>query len=207
MLGDGVAGDRDRVIGCLTALRDDPPAMARRARAGLSALSRYQGTGFMASLIPTRSRGPCPESPTIRSPTVGHSLPPVTSSPRSSPPRERHAGREVKGRQVEVISAERVRTASGPPDCGVRLAGGGRDLHLTGLAVLPRCGQVGRRTLAGPGPNGARCHRDPGFPRPALIAILGRWNWWISRPLRRTLFLAGTYTPAEQPAALTQSEA
>ena len=25
---------------------------------------------------------------------------------------------------------------------------------------------------------------------PALIAILGRWNWWIPRPLRRALFLA-----------------
>jgi dienelactone hydrolase len=40
MLGDGVAGDRDRVIGCLTALRDDPALMARRARAGLAALAR-----------------------------------------------------------------------------------------------------------------------------------------------------------------------
>jgi dienelactone hydrolase len=39
MLGDGVAGDRDRVIGCLTALRDDPLMMVRRARAGLAALS------------------------------------------------------------------------------------------------------------------------------------------------------------------------
>jgi dienelactone hydrolase len=43
MLGDGVAGDRDRVIGCLTALRDDPALMTRRARAGLAALSRCPG--------------------------------------------------------------------------------------------------------------------------------------------------------------------
>lgn len=36
---------------------------------------------------------------------------------------------------------------------------------------------------------------------PALIAILGRWNWWIPRPLRRTLLLAETGISAEQPAA------
>jgi len=42
---------------------------------------------------------------------------------------------------------------------------------------------------------------------PALIAILGRWNWWIPRPLRRALFLADTGTPAQQPDALTQSQA
>ncbi len=40
MFGDGVAGDRARVISCLTTLRDDPPLMVRRARAGLAALSR-----------------------------------------------------------------------------------------------------------------------------------------------------------------------
>ena len=43
MLGDGVAGDRDRVIGCLRTLRDDPLFMVRRARAGLGALSRCLG--------------------------------------------------------------------------------------------------------------------------------------------------------------------
>jgi len=44
MLGDGVAGDRDRVIGCLTALRDDPALLVRRARAGLAALAGCPGT-------------------------------------------------------------------------------------------------------------------------------------------------------------------
>jgi dienelactone hydrolase len=39
MLGDGVAGDRERVIGSLTALRDDPGLLARRARAGLAELA------------------------------------------------------------------------------------------------------------------------------------------------------------------------
>jgi dienelactone hydrolase len=39
MYGDGVAGNRDRVIACVTALRDDPALLARRAQAGLSALS------------------------------------------------------------------------------------------------------------------------------------------------------------------------
>ena len=39
MLGDGVAGDRDRVIGSLTAMRDDPGLLARRAGAGLAELA------------------------------------------------------------------------------------------------------------------------------------------------------------------------
>src|SRR5260221_7435328 len=34
MLGEGAAGDRERVIQCLTALRDDPPLLVRRGRAG-----------------------------------------------------------------------------------------------------------------------------------------------------------------------------
>lgn len=40
MYGDGVAGDRGRVMACLTALRDDPALLVRRGRAGLTALSR-----------------------------------------------------------------------------------------------------------------------------------------------------------------------
>ena len=44
MFGDGVAGDRDRVIGCLRTLRDNPRLMVRRARAGLAVLSRCPDT-------------------------------------------------------------------------------------------------------------------------------------------------------------------
>ena len=51
MLGDGVAGDRDRVIGCLRTLRDDPLLMVRRARAGLDALSRCPGIGDRVAAI------------------------------------------------------------------------------------------------------------------------------------------------------------
>lgn len=39
MYGDGVAGDRERVMACITALRDDPAFLVRRGRAGLTALS------------------------------------------------------------------------------------------------------------------------------------------------------------------------
>jgi dienelactone hydrolase len=45
MLGAGGAGDRDRVIRTLTALRDDPSFMVRRARAALIALSACPGAG------------------------------------------------------------------------------------------------------------------------------------------------------------------
>ena len=51
MLGDGVAGDRNRVIDCLMTLRDDPLLMARRARAGLAELSRFAGTDGRVAAI------------------------------------------------------------------------------------------------------------------------------------------------------------
>jgi len=44
MFGDGVAGDRERVIRTLTGLRDDPGRLVRRGQAGLDALSRCPGT-------------------------------------------------------------------------------------------------------------------------------------------------------------------
>jgi dienelactone hydrolase len=51
MYGDGVAGDRDRVIACATALRDDPALLARRAAAGLTALSDCaEAAGPMAAV-------------------------------------------------------------------------------------------------------------------------------------------------------------
>jgi dienelactone hydrolase len=39
MYGDGVAGDRARIVACATALRDDPALLVRRGLAGLAALS------------------------------------------------------------------------------------------------------------------------------------------------------------------------
>src|SRR2546430_13647208 len=38
MFGDGIAGDRERVMKCLLALRDDPDRLVRRGQAGLTAL-------------------------------------------------------------------------------------------------------------------------------------------------------------------------
>jgi len=53
MFGDGVAGNRERVIACLTGLRDDPDRLVRRAQAGLTALAacaktdgRFAAVGF-----------------------------------------------------------------------------------------------------------------------------------------------------------------
>jgi dienelactone hydrolase len=51
MLGDGVAGDRDRVIKCLTELRDNPGLMVRRAQAALGELSRCPGTDGRVAAI------------------------------------------------------------------------------------------------------------------------------------------------------------
>jgi dienelactone hydrolase len=51
MLGDGVAGNRDRVIASLTALRDNPELMVRRAQAGLAALTQNSvGDGRVAAV-------------------------------------------------------------------------------------------------------------------------------------------------------------
>ena len=44
MLGDGVAGNRERVMTCLTALRDDPALLVRRGQVGLAALARSPDT-------------------------------------------------------------------------------------------------------------------------------------------------------------------
>jgi len=53
MFGDGVAGNRERVMACLMGLRDDPQLLSRRAEAGLAALAscpeadgRFAAVGF-----------------------------------------------------------------------------------------------------------------------------------------------------------------
>ncbi len=67
MFGDGVAGNRERVMACLVKLRDDPQLLSRRARAGLGALAscpeadgRFVAVGFcfggLAVLTLARSR-------------------------------------------------------------------------------------------------------------------------------------------------------
>ena len=65
MFGDGIAGDRERVMACLLALRDNPARLVRRGQAGLTALSGCPeaagpaaAVGFcfggMAALAPAR---------------------------------------------------------------------------------------------------------------------------------------------------------
>jgi dienelactone hydrolase len=39
MFGDGIAGDRERLMACLLALRNDPDRLVRRGQAGLAALA------------------------------------------------------------------------------------------------------------------------------------------------------------------------
>lgn len=51
MFGDGIAGDRERVMTCLLALRDDPDRLVRRGQAGLAALaSRPEAAGPAAAV-------------------------------------------------------------------------------------------------------------------------------------------------------------
>jgi dienelactone hydrolase len=52
MYGDGVAGDRERVMACVTALRDDPAFLVRRGQAGLTALSGCpEVSGAIAAIV------------------------------------------------------------------------------------------------------------------------------------------------------------
>ncbi|HEX3786283.1 MAG TPA: dienelactone hydrolase family protein [Pseudonocardiaceae bacterium] len=51
MYGDGVAGDRDRIMACVTAFRDDPALLARRGAAGLTALSDCPEVGGSIAAI------------------------------------------------------------------------------------------------------------------------------------------------------------
>src|SRR5215472_654391 len=53
MFGNGVAGNRERIIECLTSMRDDPSRLVERGMAGLAALSlcpevdgRFAAVGF-----------------------------------------------------------------------------------------------------------------------------------------------------------------
>jgi len=51
MFGDGIAGDRERVMACLLALRDDPDLLVRRGQAGLTALAcRPEAAGPTAAV-------------------------------------------------------------------------------------------------------------------------------------------------------------
>jgi dienelactone hydrolase len=45
MFGEGVTGNRERIMACLHAMRDDPASLARRGQAGLTALARCPETG------------------------------------------------------------------------------------------------------------------------------------------------------------------
>lgn len=51
MYGEGVAGDRQRVMACLSALRDDPSLLTRRGVAGLTALSGCPEAGSALAAV------------------------------------------------------------------------------------------------------------------------------------------------------------
>jgi dienelactone hydrolase len=51
MFGDGIAGDRERVMACLLALRDDPDLLVRRGQVGLAALAGCQEVAGPAAAV------------------------------------------------------------------------------------------------------------------------------------------------------------
>jgi len=51
MYGEDVTGDRERVLACVTALREDPESLVRRGRAGLAALAGCPETGEVLAAV------------------------------------------------------------------------------------------------------------------------------------------------------------
>ena len=51
MFGDGIAGDKERVMACLLALRDDPDLLIRRGQVGLAALAGCQEVAGPAAAV------------------------------------------------------------------------------------------------------------------------------------------------------------
>jgi dienelactone hydrolase len=51
MFGDGIAGDKERVMACLLALRDDPDLLIRRGQVGLAALAGCKGVAGPAAAV------------------------------------------------------------------------------------------------------------------------------------------------------------
>jgi dienelactone hydrolase len=67
MYGDGVAGERERVMTALLALRDDPEALVRRGAAGLTALAACPETAGPATAGP-QTAGPQTAGPQTAGP-------------------------------------------------------------------------------------------------------------------------------------------
>jgi dienelactone hydrolase len=51
MYGDGVAGNRDRVLSCISELRADRERLSRRARAGLAVLAAQPHVGARVAIV------------------------------------------------------------------------------------------------------------------------------------------------------------
>jgi dienelactone hydrolase len=51
LFGDGVSGDRERVLGCLMRLRDDPAELVERGQAGLRTLQEHPTVGDRIAVV------------------------------------------------------------------------------------------------------------------------------------------------------------
>jgi dienelactone hydrolase len=146
MYGDGVAGDRERVMTALLALRDDPAALVRRGAAGLTALAV------------------CPE--TAGPETAG----PATAGPHTAGPHT--AGPQTAGRETAAPGLAAVGFCFGGLAALALARSGQSDL----AAVVTMHGSLATATPAAPGAVGARllvCHgaQDPHVPMTDVTAF------------------------------------
>jgi dienelactone hydrolase len=146
MYGDGVAGDRERVMTALLALRDDPAALVRRGAAGLTALAV------------------CPE--TAGPETAG----PETAGPETAGPHT--VGPHTAGRKTAAPGLAAVGFCFG----GLAALALARSGHADLAAVVTMHGSLATATPAAPGAVGARllvCHgaQDPHVPMTDVTAF------------------------------------
>jgi dienelactone hydrolase len=146
MYGDGVAGDRERVMAALLALRDDPAALVRRGAAGLTALAA------------------CPEA---AGPETGG---PETGGPETGGPET--AGPETPGRETTPPGLAAVGFCFGGLAALALARSGQADL----AAVVTMHGSLATAAPAAPGAVDARllvCHgaQDPHVPMADVTAF------------------------------------
>jgi dienelactone hydrolase len=166
MYGDGVAGDRERVMTALLALRDDPAALVRRGAAGLTALAVCPETAGPETAGP-ETAGPETAGPETAGPeTAG----PATAGPHTAGPHT--AGPQTAGRKTAAPGLAAVGFCFGGLAALALARSGQADL----AAVVTMHGSLATATPAAPGAVGARllvCHgaQDPHVPMTDVTAF------------------------------------
>jgi dienelactone hydrolase len=166
MYGDGVAGERERVMTALLALRDDPPALVRRGAAGLTALAACREAAGPETAGP-ETAGPETAGPETAGPATSG---PETAGPETTGPET--TGPETAGRETAAPGLAAVGFCFGGLAALALARSGQADL----AAVVTMHGSLATAAPAAPGAVDARllvCHgaQDPHVPMADVTAF------------------------------------